>query len=151
MSRDDSIGMFAVPTRLSSPARRFAADVIGYGLSSAAALILDFGILILLTRLFHFNYLIAAAVGFLSGLGLVYALCVGLIFRKRRRLSSSRELAGFLATGCAGLLINQVLLYLLVDVGELQVEAAKVLTAGVVFMFNFLSRRLLIFKAAAGS
>jgi len=151
MSREENLGLFAESTRLSSPIRQFAADFAGYGVSSAAALSLDFGILILLTRLFNFNYLIAAAVGFLSGLGLIYALCVGLIFRKRRRLSSSGELAGFAATGCAGLLINQLLLYLLVDVGELQVEAAKILTAGAVFLFNFLSRRRLIFEADAGS
>jgi putative flippase GtrA len=76
---------------------------------------------------------------------LVYTACILLIFRNRRRITAAGEFAGFIVTGLGGLAVNQLLLLLLVGLGELPVEPSKLATTVCVFLFNFLSRRYLIF------
>lgn len=127
-------------------ARRLLADLVKYGFASAAALALDFSLLLLLYKGLGFNHLVAAAIGFLSGLALVYVLSVRFVFRDRRRLGARSEIAGFLFTGLAGLAITETLMHLLVDDVGLSVALAKVPTAGLVFLFNFTARRVLLFS-----
>ena len=110
----------------------------------------DAGTLLLLTSYFGVNYLVAAAVGFLSGLAAVYALSVRYVFEGRRMLLPSYEAAGFLVTGLIGLVLTQASMALLVGGCALPVGAAKIPTVALVFLFNFLSRRMLLFSSAAG-
>ena len=74
-----------------------------------------------------------------------YALSVRYVFQRRRAASRGVEAAGFVAVGLAGLLLTQVLLYLLVSRLGLTVALAKVPTTGGVFLFNFLCRRGMVF------
>jgi putative flippase GtrA len=133
------------PTRL----LRFLRDMIRYGAASVFALALDYGLLMLLTRGFGVGYLEAAAAGFLSGLVLIYLLSVRYVFEGRRRRAPRIEMAGFLITGVVGLLLTEALMHLFVGRFGLSVSLAKGATAGFVFLFNFVSRRSLLFKTAA--
>jgi putative flippase GtrA len=126
--------------------RRLFADLLKYGFASAAALALDFSTLMLLYRGLGFNHLVAAAIGFLAGLALVYGLSVRFVFRDRRRLGARAEIIGFLVTGLAGLALTEGLMHLFVDGAGLPVALSKVPTAGVVFLFNFSARRALLFS-----
>lgn len=132
-------------------ARRIVADLVKYGFASAAALALDFATLMLFYKGLGVNHLVAAAIGFLSGLALVYALSVRYVFRDRRRLGARAEIAGFLLTGLAGLALTEGLMHLFVDVAGLPVALSKVPTAGFVFLFNFTARRALLFSEKSGS
>ncbi|PPD46590.1 MAG: hypothetical protein CTY15_00815 [Methylocystis sp.] len=131
-------------------ARRLLADLMKYGFASAAALALDFSVLMLLYKGLGFNHLAAAAIGFLSGLALVYALSVRFVFRNRRRLGARAEIVGFLLTGVAGLAITEGLMHLFVDYAGIDVGYAKIPTAGLVFLFNFTARRALLFSEKNG-
>ena len=128
---------------------RLLVDLLRYGAASALALIVDAGALLLLVS-FGVNYLIAAAIGFSSGLLAVYGLSVRYVFDKRRKLRPSQEVAGFLATGAIGLLLTQTSMAILVGVCGLPIAAAKIPTVALVFLFNFLSRRTLLFSDAGG-
>jgi putative flippase GtrA len=142
----------AIVARL-APARlmRFLRDMIRYGAASVFALALDVGVLMLLTKGFGVGYLEAAAAGFLSGLVLIYLLSVRYVFEGRRRRAPRIEVAGFLITGVVGLLLTEALMHLFVGRFALPVALAKAATTGVVFLFNFVSRRSLLFKSPAGS
>lgn len=52
-----------------------------YGLASALALGVDWGLLLLLTKL-GVNYLVASGAGFTSGIGVTYVLSVSMVFRQ---------------------------------------------------------------------
>lgn len=137
----------AVLARAPSPlSSRVAADLIKYGVASAAAFVLDFSMLLLLNKGLGVNHLVAAAVGFLAGLTLVYALSVRYVFGDRRRFAARAEILGFLVTGLIGLAITAGLMHLLVDYAGLPVAFAKLPTAAVVFAFNFVLRRTLLFS-----
>jgi putative flippase GtrA len=126
----------------------YVKDFIGYGLCSAAALAIDCGLLFGLTHA-GVNYLPAAAIGFFSGMMLAYYMSVRFVYADRRGPDAKWEAIGFFAIGLAGLLLNQILLFALIDGLQLSLGLAKGLTATGVFLFNFTVRRSLLF--AAGS
>ncbi len=125
--------------------RSLATDLMRYAAASAAALALDYGILLLLYQAFGVGYLIAAAASYCCGLALVYVLSVCFVFKGRRAMRPRAEILGFIVTGALGLLVNEALMGLFVGVFGLAVALAKVPTAGLVFLFNFATRRSFIF------
>jgi putative flippase GtrA len=122
-------------------------ECLGYGLCSAAALAVDYGLLIGLTELAGLGYLAAAAIGFSAGILVVYVMSVRFVFEQRRLDSTSLELGGFVAIGLAGLALNQTVLWAIVSVSPLNYQLAKIPTALVVFLFNFTMRRALLFSS----
>jgi len=120
-----------------------------YFLVSLAALALDYGLLIGLTAIGHLYYLVSAAVGFLAGLALNYALSVAFVFREHRLGDRRIEFLGFLLIGLVGLGLNEALMKAFVDYAGLVYALAKIPATGVGFLFNFGARRLLLFTARA--
>lgn len=125
--------------------RLLASDFFGYGLVSAGALALDWSLLLILVHMGGVNYQIAGATSFSCGMMFAYVGSVVFVFKDRRRQSIGREAIGFFVIGFLGLALNQIMLFGLVHFAALPVGLAKAPTAGVVFSFNFLARRSLLF------
>lgn len=135
---------FSVANLLSGQVRQF----LLYGGASVAALAVDYGLLIFLTENMGLYYLVSASISFLVGMILVYASSVGFIFDERRMTSRSLELTSFVAIGFAGLALNGILLWAITTGTPLGYQLAKLPTAGLVFLFNYVARRNLLFTAA---
>jgi putative flippase GtrA len=116
-----------------------------YITASAAALAVDFSLYAGLVRLGSVDYLIAAPLGFALGLATIYLLSVRWVFGVRRLADARIEFAVFASIGLAGMALNQLVIYLGVEAWALSYEAAKLVSAGVVFSFNFTLRKLLLF------
>jgi putative flippase GtrA len=127
-----------------SPVPRFMIDLAAYALVSAVALCCDYGLLLVLAE-YGIYYLAAQAVSFTVGMLVAYGLSARFVFPGRRAASRSREAIGFFAVGFAGLVLTQLLLALFVSGMGLGLALAKIPTAGCVFLFNFLSRRGMVF------
>ncbi len=125
-------------------------EFVSYFLVSAVALAVDWSLLILLTERFGLHYLASAAIGFSAGLAIGYGLSITLVFRYRSRASAAVELALFCLVGVLGLGLSQILLYSIVRYTGLSYVLAKAPTACLVFLFNFLARRALLFSAGTG-
>ena len=128
---------------------RLVVDLLKYGFASVIALAVDAATMLFLNKALGVDYLVAAAIGFTCGLALVYWLSVRYVFGDSRRLRASHEMLGFLLTGVIGLLLNELLMKTFVEQVGLSVGLAKIPTAGVVFLFNFTARRMLLFSDAA--
>jgi putative flippase GtrA len=124
---------------------RIANEGARYLAASASALAIDFGIYIGLIRLAGVHYLVAAPIGFALGLAAIYLLSTRWVFRERRLADRRAEFALFALVGLAGLALNQVVLFVAVQWLATSFEVAKVISAGVVFSFNFVTRKLLLF------
>jgi putative flippase GtrA len=123
----------------------WAGEGARYAAASAAALCVDFGAYSGLIRLGGLHYLVAAPVGFALGLATVYVLCIRWVFTRRRFADRRAEFLLFTAIGIGGLLLNQLVIYVTVDQFSLAYEQAKLVSAGIVFSFNFGLRKLLLF------
>lgn len=122
-----------------------ADEGVRYFAASALALAIDFGSYSGLIRLAGVDYLVAAPIGFALGLAVVYGLSIRWVFRQRRLKDTRAEFALFALIGLAGMALNQLVVYAGVEWLALAYELAKVLSAGIVFCFNFGSRKLLLF------
>jgi putative flippase GtrA len=129
--------MTALRSTLGEGARYFAA--------SALALGVDFGAYVGLMRLAGVHYLVAAPIGFALGLATVYLLSIGWAFKDRRLADRRAEFALFALIGLAGMALNQLIIYVSVRFLTTSPESAKIISAGIVFCFNFVSRKLLLF------
>jgi putative flippase GtrA len=134
------------PAVAPNAAIRMVGDLFKYGLASVAALALDYGLLLLCHQALGLSYPIAAAIGFSSGLALVYLLSIWFVFEDRRSIRPGLEFSAFVAIGLAGLLLTEALMHVFVDRAGLSPAIAKIPTAGFVFLFNFTARRGLLFS-----
>jgi putative flippase GtrA len=114
--------------------------------ASQAAFWLDFGVLALLTELAGLHYLVSAAISFLAGTTLSYALSVAWVFDTRRVASKTTEYALFVLVGAVGLALNEGLLWLFTETIGLHYLVAKVAAATLIFGWNFGARKLLLFR-----
>ena len=113
--------------------------------ASALALAIDFGLYAGLIRLAGVHYLVAAPLGFALGLASIYLLSTRWVFRQRRLADRRAEFVLFALVGLAGMALNQLIVYTAVQLMAASFEVAKILSAGIVFSFNFASRKLLLF------
>jgi putative flippase GtrA len=130
---------------MSAVLRAVAGEGMRYLAVSALALAVDFGTYVSLIRLAGMHYLVAAPIGFVLGLAVSYTLSITWVFRKRRLADSRMEFTIFAVLGIAGVVLNQLIIYGGVEWAGLSYEVAKIASAGVVFFFNFVSRKLLLF------
>jgi len=140
------VGIEALPVTFKVP--RMVRDLVLYGLCSVAALGLDCGLLYVLTRI-GLGYLPAAALSFFAGMLLAYYLSVRFVYDDRRSLNWKSEAAGFFFIGFLGLLLNQFILFTSVSGFCLALPLAKIVSAGLVFLFNFAARRSMLFYVTA--
>lgn len=131
------------------PADNALIEFLRYGITSAMALVCDFGTLVLLTEFAGVHYLIAAAFGFSAGALVAYSLSVRWVFRSRRLPSASAERMVFILIGVAGLAINQLIIFGLTELALLPYAASKLGSIGAVFTFNFALRKKILFTGSA--
>lgn len=125
--------------------RSIAREGSRYFGASALALALDLAALSGLIRFAGVHYLLAAPVGFALGLALIYLLSVRWVFAERRLANPRVEFSLFGLIGLAGMAINELVIYAGVEQFALVPEQAKLLSAALVFCFNFATRKLLLF------
>lgn len=116
-----------------------------YLAASALALAFDFGTYVGLIRLAGVHYLVAAPIGFALGLATIYLLSIRWVFKERRLADQRAEFALFALIGLAGMALNQIIIWASVELVAVSPEIAKIMSAGMVFCFNFIARKILLF------
>jgi putative flippase GtrA len=119
-------------------ARSIPVSLVSFGL--------DFGLLALLTEVFHVPYLVSAAVSFTAGVSLSYVLSVAWVFSVRRAKSRAAEYGLFVIIGAVGLGMNEALLWFFTQPLGIYYLLSKVIAAAIVFFWNFLTRKYVLFR-----
>ncbi len=119
-----------------------------YFLVGGTAACVDIGLFMLFAGLFGLPYLRVAAGTFVVATFVNYLLSVRIVFVSGLRFTRGWEVALVFAVSAIGLALNQLILSLGVEQAGLALLPAKLVATGVVFFWNYLARRLLIFGAA---
>ncbi len=124
-------------------------EFIRYVVASAIALLVDAGLLWLLTDIAQISYLLSGAVSFTAGLTIVYLLSVYWVFEARTVRSRGAEFLIFAVIGLVGLGLNEVILYILTSMFGVFYLFSKAASVVVVFSWNFAARKWILFRSRA--
>ena len=129
------------PAVTSSP----AAEAARYFVASLAALTLDATLLWTGVNGLGMAAWLAGAFAYAAGLVLIYFLSIHWVFGQRTVRDARGEFALFAILGVLGLVLNSLTLYVATGLG-LALPIAKGLSAGIGFVANFVSRKLILFS-----
>jgi putative flippase GtrA len=121
-------------------------EIFRYLIVGGTAFVFDYGTLLLLNKIFGLNYLVAATIAFAIGIAVNYLGSIFFVFQVRSLQNPHIERAVFLAIGILGLLINDVMLFVLTGKMLIPVEYSKLITQVVVLLWNFAARKLILFN-----
>ncbi|HOU30360.1 MAG TPA: GtrA family protein [Bacteroidales bacterium] len=117
-----------------------------YTFVGGLAFIVDFGTLFILTEYLNLFYLISAGIAFILGLITNYALSVNWVFSNRTLDSKGMEFFLFTVIGLIGLGLNELLLWTLTDLLSIYYLFSKIITAIIIYLWNFFARKYLLFN-----
>lgn len=117
-----------------------------YFVSGGIAFAIDFLLLYLLTDKLQIYYLLSAMIAFSVGLLITYVLSISWIFNKRRLRNRWTELLIFIGIGLTGLLLTYLFMRYFTDSLQLHYLLSKILTTIIVFFWNFVMKRVVLFS-----
>jgi len=123
-------------------------EFLRYFLVSLVALSVDLGIFSFALRVLAVPWAIAACLGFCAGLVTAYYLSIKYVFINRPlSFAPKTEFLTFAIIGVLGLLVTEIVLWLGIDCYQWNPEVSKLLAAVGTFLFNFLTRKFILFGA----
>jgi putative flippase GtrA len=130
-------------------------EFLRYILVGGLAFIVDFGILylsktFLFSALGYSGILLATALGFIAGLVLNYILSFAFVFKQINEKAKQHKIRSFVLftiIGIIGLLITELCMFAGISLfGQKWYLIIKIITAGIVLMWNYITRKILIFR-----
>lgn len=131
-----------------------AHEFMRYAVVGGLAFLADFGALVLTRELFFkdlsLGVYMATAFGFVIGLAVNYYLSLLFVFTQAKDRGKGRSFGAFIVFGVIGLLglgWTELGMWLGVEILDWHYTIVKALVTGVVLVWNYLGRKLLIFNA----
>jgi len=122
-----------------------APDFIRFVIAGVLSVLIEYAVLITFVEKIHLNVLFSNSVSFVSATTFNYIISRLWVFGKSNK-RIRHELFLFFATGCVGLVINQSIMWVLVDRYLLNYKIAKLFAIIVVVFWNFLTKKFLVFS-----
>jgi len=124
-------------------------QALRYAVVAFSGFLADYLVLLLLSVVFDIHYLISAAIAFVAGLAINYVLGLILVF-KRGQMRRALEIFLFLLISLVALGITELMMWLLTDVvAGLHHMFSKIIAALVAYVWNFLTRRYILYRPSA--
>lgn len=121
-------------------------QVIKFGLVGAVCAVFDMLLFVVLYEYAQINYLVANLGSTCLAILLNYYISKKWVFTTGK-YSSRVEFIAFMAFSLAGLFLNQVLVWLFVEHIHLDPKTGKLLSIILVAVFNFITKKLFVFKS----
>lgn len=134
-------------------------QVLKFGVVGFICFFIDFGIYTFICNGLKWSYIIAGVIGFTVSVVVNYLLSMKYVFQGRDDISKTREFVVFVLLSVIGLGLNELILYTCIDGiywhwGWLQSVlsislmnmGAKIVSTGVVMVFNFVTRKIFLEK-----
>lgn len=133
-------------------------EFLRYVVVGGISFLADFGTLTLFEEVFltggeKWQIFISTAAGFIVGLAVNYILSLVFVFRAEDNRNSGKSIGAFLIfalVGIIGLGITEGLMHIGVNVLHFHYMLTKIVAAGIVLVWNYLGRKILIFKGKKG-
>ena len=124
--------------------KQLIAQFAKFGVVGVIAFVIDYGLMVLLTELFNVNYLISATISFTVSVIFNYVASMRYVFTHKEGLSRRREFIIFVVLSVIGLLINDALMWVGVDLFGISYLLVKIFAMAVVRVWNFVTRKIFL-------
>ena len=124
--------------------KQLIAQFAKFGVVGVIAFVIDYGLMVLLIELFNVNYLISATISFTVSVIFNYIASMRYVFAHKEGLSRRREFIIFVVLSVIGLLINDALMWVGVDLFGISYLLVKIFATVVVMVWNFVTRKIFL-------
>jgi len=124
--------------------KKLIEQVMKFVIVGGLSFVLDFIIYYVLTNFFSVYYLTAGFFSFTLSVIFNYLMSMKFVFKSKEDLKKTHEFIIFVSLSVMGLGLNLLCLYILVDLFKMNDLIAKVLVAGIVMVFNFVTRKIFL-------
>ncbi len=109
------------------------------------AFLVDAAVLWLCEKFMH--YMLAAAIAFIVGLAVNYALSTWFVFSESEQVTNKvKEFIVYAVIGVIGLALTEAIMYLLTDICNFYFLLSKIFAAAVVLIWNFVARKKILYS-----
>lgn len=119
-------------------------QIIKFGFVGGSAFLIDAGLLFLLTDFLEIHYLISGTVSFSVSVIYNYILSIFWVFDTNKSNRNVQEFIVFIVLSVIGFGINQIFMYLFVDLLTIYYMISKIITTVIVMVYNFITRKLFL-------
>jgi putative flippase GtrA len=133
-------------TSENSSANSLFIQLYRYAIVGGIAFAFDFASLFALTHFLGVHYLVSAAVAFVIGILVNYALSTAWVFTRRSVQSKRVEFLVFALVGVAGLGLNTLFMWFFTEIARFHYLLSKIVSAMLVYLWNFFARKYTLFR-----
>ena len=129
-----------------SNTKKLFSQIIKFGFVGGAAFVIDAGLLFLLTEFCGIHYLISGMISFTASVIYNYILSVKWVFDAKKDANKTQEFIVFIVLSVIGLGINQLFMWLFVDMMHIYYMLSKIIATVIVMVYNFITRKIFLEK-----
>ena len=124
--------------------QRLIQQIFKFGVIGALAFLIDYGVLYVLTEYAGMYYLLSGAISFTVSVIFNYICSMKYVFSGKEGMSRRKEFIVFVVLSILGLLLNQLLMWLGVDLLHIYYMVTKIFATAIVMVYNFVTRKIFL-------
>ncbi len=126
---------------VSSETEHLFIQIFKFGIVGVVATIIDFIFLYLFKELCHFNVILANTLSFIISVLYNYWASLTFVFEVNPEKSKKKNFVIFIICSIIGLLLNDLIVWIVTDIGHIYYMISKVIATIFVMIFNFITRK----------
>jgi len=119
-------------------------QIIKFGIIGGMAFLIDYSLLYVFTDILGIHYLISSIISFTVSVIFNYILSIKWVFNVSE--NKKNTFIFFITFSIIGLLINQIIMYVGVDIINIYYMITKIFATFIVMIFNFVTRKIFLEK-----
>lgn len=124
--------------------RELTVQFAKFGVVGVIAFCIDYGLFLLLTYIFGVNYLIASAISFTISTVFNFMASMRYVFAGKKGQTRTQQFVIFFVLSVIGLGVNQLILWVCVDMLAWLAWIGKLVATAIVMIFNFITRKIFL-------
>lgn len=129
---------------------KLLSQIAKFGVVGVVCFAIDYTLMILLTELAGLDYLLSSGISFSVSVVVNYLLSMRFVFRSKKDANKVKEFTVFVVLSITGLLLTEALMWVGVELIGIHYMFTKVAVTGIVMVYNFVTRKLILEERAEG-